>query len=231
MKRENQTFNILSLLLSYPDQELIENLDVLKNELIKERILGNKALKQLSDLFDWMGKNELLDIEEHYITHFERTSSLSLYLFEHIHGDSKERGQAMVDLSQHYRQYGFFSIPSELPDYLPLFLEFLSFIPMKEARSLLGETINILQALLERLTKRQSPYTAVLFALINLTSAVPNFSLVNQYIINDNGNPLPNEVLDKLWEEKAVTFMSDETAKSCSSCPTSCGVNVKGGRP
>ena len=222
MIRQSQTYNILSILLSYPNQETIDNLDLMREELTKENLLGKKALKQLTDLMTWMGKTDILDIEEHYVDRFERTSSLSLYLFEHIHGDSRQRGQAMVDLTNYYRQHGLSTLPSELPDYLPIFLEFLSFMPKKDAKNHLGEVINILQVLLERLTNQASPYAAVLFALKSLTPSLPNFSLIQEIISKDKGSLPSNEILDGLWEDKPVTFMGNSLAKTCSDCSSTC---------
>ena len=103
-------------------------------------------------------------MQERYVELFDRTRSLSLHLFEHVHGESRDRGQAMIDLKSLYEKNGLFLGAAELPDYVPVFLEFLSTRPLTEARTLLGQTAHILTALAERLEKRRSPYAAV-FAL------------------------------------------------------------------
>lgn len=227
MNRQSQTYNILSLLLSYPDKELIENLGLMRDELAREYLLGRRAMRKLSDLMAWMGASDILDLEEHYVDRFERTASLSLYLFEHIHGDSKERGGAMVDLAEYYQKHGFSCTPSELPDYLPMFLEFLSFMPRRDAKNLLGDIINILQALFDRLTDQASPYAAVLFALKSLTSSLPDFNLMRESIFKDKGALPSNDALDRLWEEKAITFMGNDITKGCGTCPSTCTLESK----
>ena len=108
---------------------------------------------------------DLFDTQERYVWLFDRTRSLSLHLFEHVHGESRDRGQAMVDLAQHYEQNGFVISTRELPDFLPLFLEFLSVIPVEDARQLLDDPIEIIATLDERLRKRKSAYRVVFQAL------------------------------------------------------------------
>ena len=97
---------------------------------------------------------------------FDRGRATSLHLFEHVHGDSRDRGPAMIDLAQTYEKAGLLLAPGELPDYLPAVLEFVSTQPPREARAFLGEMAHILNAIFGALQKRDSAYASVLGALL-----------------------------------------------------------------
>jgi nitrate reductase delta subunit len=128
-----------------------------------------------------------------------------LHLFEHVHGDSRDRGQAMVDLTERYKEQGFELAASELPDYLPIFLEYLSFLPKEAALEDLAETGAIIAGLGRRLAERGSPYSAVFNCLIRLSGGVP--AKVTQMI----DKTMPSfEQMDKEWEEKQIEFLGAE---------------------
>ena len=133
----------------------------MRNVIDEENLLPADIRRQLDALIDEIATGDLYDLQERYVELFDRTRSLSLHLFEHVHGESRDRGQAMIDLKSLYEQNGLFLGAAELPDYLPAFLEFLSTRPLAEARTLLGQPAHILTALAERLHKRHSPYAAV----------------------------------------------------------------------
>jgi len=153
-------------------------------------------------------------LQERYVELFDRTRSLSLHLFEHVHGESRDRGQAMIDLKNLYEKHGLSFSTSELPDYLPAFLEFLSTRPSAEARQLLGQPAHILAALAERLEKRDAPYAAVFRALEAL--AVPAADSEQMDVVPEGADADPNDfaALDAQWEEEAVTF-GPAAAPSC----------------
>jgi nitrate reductase delta subunit len=122
------------VLLSYPTEELQSAAPELSANLAEERLLPESVLTKLRGFVDEIATTDLFDLQERYVLLFDRTRSLSLHLFEHIHGESRDRGQAMIDLSQLYERHGLMIEARELPDYLPLFLEFLSTLPLEEAR-------------------------------------------------------------------------------------------------
>ncbi len=99
---------------------------------------------------------------------FDRGRRTALHLFEHVHGDSRDRGPAMVDLAQTYDRAGLQLVPGELPDYLPVVLEFASTQPPAQAREFLRETAHIVQAIFSALLERGSPYASVLAAVLDL---------------------------------------------------------------
>lgn len=162
-------YRILSALLSYPEQDLLDALPEIRSRLADEA----DAAGELDGLLAFLAANELIPLQENYVATFDRTPSQALHLFEHIHGESRDRGQAMVDLLQEYQRHGFEPGISELPDYVPLFLEFLSLVPAAEAEKLLGDAIHVLAAIGERLQRNQSPYAAIFTVLRSLTDVEP----------------------------------------------------------
>ncbi len=156
----NKVLKILSLLLSYPSQDVRAGQDELKAAVAEETSLLSPGMRKLLDnLIDDICKGDLYEAQERYVHLFDRTRSLSLHLFEHVHGESRDRGQAMVDLLKMYEDNGFEIDAKELPDYLPLFLEFLSTRSPEEIHDLLTQTAHITTAIGERLRKRRSIYS------------------------------------------------------------------------
>ena len=148
---------------------------------------------------------------------FDRSRSLSLNFFEHVHGESRARGQAMVDLLETYRAGGFEPVGPELPDHLPMLLEYLSTRPLPEAREVLADAAHIIAALAERLARRQSPYAAVFGALGALAAVPAAAELLAEIAAAPDDDPEDLAALDAAWEETVVTFGPDPNA----GCPAS----------
>jgi len=156
-----QTFKVLSALLCYPEQAM---LDVMPE--IRAMVRQDSQLNlELEPLLQYLESHSLIALQENYVATFDRNQKHSLHLFEHIHGESRDRGQAMVDLLTEYRNNGFVMVPDELPDYVPLFLEFLAQIPEEKSKQLLGDAIHVLAMIGEKLKSNGSPY-AVIFEAI-----------------------------------------------------------------
>ena len=192
-----KTYKVLSALLDYPNEELIEALPELETALADERLLSDGALAHVRCLITALGTEDLMTLQERYIDLFDRVRSLSLNLFEHVHGESRDRGQAMVDLTQLYERHGYGVTSDELPDYLPAFLEFLSHIAADEARELLVETAHVLESIGARLVRRGSPYAAVFDALLALTGGEIPADLVRDEDIRKEDDPA---ALDAQWQ-------------------------------
>lgn len=209
-----KTFKVLSALLSYPDAALIEAAPELRKALDEESVLPLETRPSLDALIDDLSAGDVYDLQECYVELFDRTRSLSLQLFEHVHGESRDRGQAMIDLKALYEQNGLTLSASELPDYLPAFLEFLSMRPFPDALQTLGQTTHILGALAERLHKRGAPYEAVFRALEAL--ATPAADTADMEVVPEDPDVDPDDfaALDAQWEEEAVNFGPD-AAPSC----------------
>jgi nitrate reductase delta subunit len=201
-----RTLKVLSLLLAYPFEGLGAEVPELRGALAQEGLLSAAQQKLLGDLLGEIEHGDLLELQERWVFLFDRTRSLSLHLFEHVHGEGRDRGQAMVDLAQLYEVGGLARAGNELPDYLPLFLEYLSTRPFAEARGLLGETVHILVTLAERLEKRRSSYAGALRALAALAKAKPKPEELAAVVPDDGVAPDDLEALDAVWEEEPVTF-------------------------
>src|SRR4029079_808094 len=160
----------------------------------------------LHRLLDDLENVDLYDLQERYGLLFDRTRALSLHLFEHVHGESRDRGQAMVDLLKLYEESGYTPTTSELPDFLPLFLEYASTPPPKAAVELLGQPANVIAALKERLVKRNSPYAAVMSALLAISKAKLDDAALATWRAGPDTEPEDLEALDAAWEEEEVTF-------------------------
>ena len=184
------TLRVLARLLTYPDAELRRHLPAMSEALARERALGARRQAEILHLIDMVETAPALDAEAAYVDLFDRGRSTSLHLFEHVHGDSRDRGPAMVDLAQTYEKAGLFLAPGELPDYLPAVLEFASTQPPREARAFLSEIVHILNAIFSALRGRQSPYASVLGALIELAGERASAVKVAD-----------DEALDAAWEE------------------------------
>jgi nitrate reductase delta subunit len=202
-------FKVLSILLSYPTEDIQASAAALGEALDADALLSASDRKMVAALIDDIATRDIYDLQERYILLFDRSRSLSLHLFEHVHGESRDRGQAMVDLIEVYERHGLSIEARELPDYLPMFLEFLSTLPVDEARELLGQPIEILTALRERLRKRKSRYAAVFYALEALAKGKPNPKEVETLLAEPEEDPNDLEALDRIWEEEAVTFGPD----------------------
>ena len=200
----NLTLRALSALLAYPSEELQAHASHIRQAVADEKALPAAVRLGLEPLFHRLETEDLLDLQAEYSDLFDRSRSLSLHLFEHVHGDSRERGQAMIDLKEHYLSHGFFLTSSEMPDFLPVFLEFASCLPPKEAKDMLGQPAHVLAALAERLTKRESPYAAIFTALTALAGVRPEPEAVAE--LNERAASEEARPLDEVWEEKPVTF-------------------------
>lgn len=197
-----KTLKVLGILLTYPSTDLVEALPEFQDILKKEKWLPESSLKALDHLMDWMSAQDLLDLQEEFVALFDRTPSLCLHLFEHVHGDSRDRGQALVDLSEVYQDAGLLINTEEMPDFLPLFLEYLSVIDAEESRQNLGEIANVLGVLAGRLKNRQSPYAAVFEALIEAATRKPDRKAVEEALKDAAGKASTFEELDQSWEEQ-----------------------------
>ncbi|CAM5181539.1 Respiratory nitrate reductase delta chain OS=Castellaniella defragrans (strain DSM / CCUG 39792/ 65Phen) OX=1437824 GN=BN940_15751 PE=4 SV=1 [Castellaniella denitrificans] len=166
--RAAPVYSVLSVLLGYPEREWLDALPELSAALPAE------ARARLAPLFAFLEQDaDLIDLQEQYVAIFDRRSAHSLHLFEHVHGESRDRGQAMVDLRNEYLKHGLEPATTELPDYVPLFLEFLGQIPAQAAEDLLGDAIHVLARLGDKLAEADSPYACLFAQLRTMTDVQP----------------------------------------------------------
>ena len=164
----SRTLRVLAALLSYPDEKMRGYLPEMREILRDESALPDARQAELDALIESLAAADQLEVEADYVELFDRGRGTSLHLFEHVHGDSRDRGPAMIDLAQTYEQAGLYLAPGELPDYLPAVLEFVSTQPAREAAAFLGEMAHIFTAIFSALRGRASPYASVLGALLEL---------------------------------------------------------------
>ena len=207
-----KTYKALSALLSYPSRELQEAAGEIGQVLEGEALLSPEALGAIKPLVSEMASWDLYDLQERFVLLFDRSRTLSLNLFEHVHGESRERGPAMLDLLETYRAGGYELAATELPDHLPILLEFMSTLPEAEAMELLKDAGHIIAALAERLQRRESPYAAVMAGLCELAGIDKSDELVAELLKVADDDPEDLDALDEIWEEAEVTFGPDPNA-------------------
>ncbi|HYF16389.1 MAG TPA: nitrate reductase molybdenum cofactor assembly chaperone [Ramlibacter sp.] len=190
MKTMRNTLRALSLLLQYPDERRRELLPLLAEAIDEEAVLPKGRRAEIRALAEAMDRTDPIELESRYVDLFDRGRATSLHLFEHVHGDSRDRGPAMVDLLQTYRTAGLELDASELPDHLGVVLEFASTQPPALAREFLAEMAHILNAIFSALRKRDSAYAAVVAAVLELAGE------------RAEAVPVPDdEPLDASWAE------------------------------
>jgi nitrate reductase delta subunit len=163
------TLRVAAALLSYPDASLLAHLDEIRQLVREEAALSPPRHAEVETLLERMQRTPLLQLEAAYVELFDGGRTTSLHLFEHVHGDSRERGPAMIDLGQTYARAGLLLVEGELPDYLPALLEFASTQPPQQARDFLAEVAHILALIHGALRHRRSAYAGVLGALLDLS--------------------------------------------------------------
>lgn len=194
-----KTFKALGALLAYPETELIAALGEIEDVIEAEALLPKAEVAGLLRLTGMLRDTELMALQERYVEHFDRVRSLSLHLFEHVHGESRDRGQAMVDLNQLYAKEGLQLANHELPDFLPAFLEYLSLLPYRDAVTQLEDTVRILDGIGARLAKRGSHYAAVFNALLRLAGQRGTHTVIEDAEIRREDDPAE---IDRLWAEQ-----------------------------
>ena len=189
----SKSCRVLARLLDYPGAEMRAALPGLLAVLVEEQALTPERLAELKALIATLQQADTYAVEARYVESFDRGRATSLHLFEHVHGDSRERGPALVDLQQTYQSGGMFFEASELPDFLPVVLEFASTQPPETARAFLGEMAHIFNAIFNALQQRESAYASVLGALLELSGEKAHAVRI-----------APDEAMDASWEEPVV---------------------------
>ncbi|MGV8987165.1 MAG: nitrate reductase molybdenum cofactor assembly chaperone [Cypionkella sp.] len=208
----DRTLKAISLLLSYPTAELQSAMPEIGGVLAAEARLTAAARRDLRPLVEALVGRDLYDLQEEYVMLFDRSRTLSLNLFEHVHGESRDRGSAMVSLVETYREAGFDPISSDLPDHLPVLLEFLATRPAPEAQEMLADAAHIFATLAKRLEKRDSPYAAIFAALRQMSGTVADVEAVAAMLEQPEDDPTDLAALDAIWTESEVTFGPDPNA-------------------
>jgi len=197
-----EVLRAFAALLCYPDRELIEALPEARALIDAAAAVSDAERSGLGTLLSHLATRPLLDLQEDYVELFDRTRTLSLHLYEHVHGDARQRGQAMAQLLEVYQEAGFELATAELPDYLPVLLEFLSVLPDERRMALLADVAPLLALLAARLLRRESPYAALLSTL----AAQGGVRGVASDPEEEEASPGDLEALDAAWAEAPVEF-------------------------
>lgn len=223
---EMQILNVISALIDYPTEELYNASEEIKQIIKNNSLLNADDKAGLLGFVDGRKAMDLLDWQSDYDALFERGRSLSLLIFEHIHGESRDRGQAMIDLIAQYKEAGLDLNARELPDYIPLFLEFVStqvtennaVMNYDNVRSWLQDVSHIFALLKVRLAQRSCDYEALFTALVSLSGAEISFDDLAAQVKGEKRDDT-KEAIDKVWEEEMVKFGPDsEQAADASAC-------------
>ncbi|XBS71608.1 nitrate reductase molybdenum cofactor assembly chaperone [Acerihabitans sp. KWT182] len=207
------SLKIIGMLLDYPQQEIRDNRDELISAVQDAGELAPDDAAPLADIIREQCAGPLLDAQETYCALFDRGRALSLLLFEHVHGESRDRGQAMVDLLAQYRDAGLRLNSRELPDFLPLYLEYLSLCPADDAREGLRDIAPILALLGARLRQRESRYAELFDLLLGLCGSELRGNALLAQLAGEGRDDTP-AALDAVWEEEQVKFLA---GKGCDS--------------
>lgn len=215
---------VISILLDYPEDALFDgdHLAACYKVVMDSKLISPDVRAEIGELINELASMESIEAQSRYDGLFERGRSLSLWLFEHVHGESRDRGQAMVDLMDQYEQAGFEIGVKELPDYLPMYLEFLAYQASQtdddmQIRMDIADISHILTALGVRLAEKNSGYVCLFKALLQIAgkpSTAIDDGLAKMDRIVDDSSP---DALDKEWEEEVVDFLSAKQEERCPS--------------
>lgn len=157
-----QIYTLMSRFLDYPNEELIEALDDVIEELPKDKNIGAEERDAIMQFISWVRLHDLTALQGIYVQTFDMTPEHDLHLTHHLFGDDRGRGPALIDLSEHYKEAGLQMAEGEIPDYLPLILEYVSTLEELQARVFLGDAAKVVKVLAENLEKKASPYARLL---------------------------------------------------------------------
>ncbi len=204
---------LVGVLMDYPQDDLWQHREELLSAAC-DPALSSQRRAALRDFVGTLLDTDPFAVQDAWLSTFERGRSMSLLLFEHIHGESRDRGQAMVDLIEAYRNNGFELAARELPDYLPLLLEYLSHRPPDEACDWLGHVKHIVGMLAARAAERRSPYEVLFEILVELAAGTLDVSLLRRRASEEPRDDTA-EAMDRLWEEEVVRFGAEARTEDC----------------
>ena len=231
---------LIGVLLDYPQDDLWQHAGELRQAAADPALLADLPARlshasraeigvQLRAFVETLLASDPLEAQARWVASFDQGRAMSLLLFEHIHGESRERGQAMADLLETYRASGYRLTARELPDYLPLLLEYLAQQPEDQARDWLRHLSAILALLAARAAERELPYAPLLALLTDLADLdQPTPDPARHATLRRRAHDEPRddtpEAIDRVWEEEAVRFgasMGAGTGAGASSAPSS----------
>lgn len=201
-----RSYKVLSALMAYPTAEAQAALVEMSQVLTEEQLFTGDIAERLRRFMQDYQKTDIIERQEAYVALFDRGRHLSLHLFEHVHGESRARGQAMVELMDLYAEAGFDIDSHELPDFLPLYLEFLSLLTPESAKQQLSESLPVIALIGERLASKDSDYR-VLFEALEQVAGAGSWRDSIRKLVASEAPDMTLSNMDEIWEEEAVSFM------------------------
>jgi nitrate reductase molybdenum cofactor assembly chaperone NarJ/NarW len=220
------TLRVLSRLMAYPTTDTVAAIPAMRETLDRDNLLGSERRQGIETVLERLATTPLMQLQEEYVALFDRGRFLSLHLFEHVHGESRDRGQAMVELINYYRESGLELDAHELPDFLPLLLEFLSTRDRDEVNAMLNDAMAVIVLLGARLRERESDYAELFEALVEIGGEPADAEVMREQAASEG----PDEAItkmDEIWEEEQVTFMANTNPAETGGCPASGGAGAK----
>ena len=208
-----EVLSVLSRLIDYPDTDILDHEQAML-AIVDASDLSAELKDGIEGFIETNLQKDLMDWQAEYGAQFERGRSLGLWLFEHVHGESRDRGQAMVDLVNVYREAGLEISQHELPDYIPMFLEFLATQGKENAQGWIKDVEHIIGLLQCRLEKRESDYAILFESLLSLAESSVDLNEIRASIADERRDDT-KKAIDKEWEEEEVTFGSESLDKAC----------------
>jgi len=212
---------MISRLLDYPSQAMFDASGELI-DVVEQSNLRQQHKTQLVSFIQQLTTRDLYDAQENYDLLFDRGRALSLLLFEHVHGESRDRGQAMVNLMNVYKSKGFEVHSSQLPDYIPLYLEFLSEQDKIFAEEWLGDIAHLMTMLSERLIERECYYSILFDSLIEISGIETDRKEISETVKQEQRDDTV-EAIDREWEDKEIKF--DDPIPSGAGCSSTSGLH------
>jgi len=204
---------IIARLLDYPDNDLRDNKEDVLQAMTQYPELNAKHIEKMAAFIHHICEQPLLNVQADHSELFDRGRAVSLLLFEHVHGESRDRGQAMIDLLSQYREAGVDLSTKELPDYLPAYLEYLSILSPEQATEGLHNVAHILALLKARLSHRGSQYAEIFDVLVDLSDSQISQQVLDEKVAQEAKDYTP-EALDAVWEEEQITFSGKDSCVS-----------------
>ncbi len=189
----------LACLLLYPDEELLKSLPEIESTLRESAELDASSKGQLKGLIEWIRETDMSSLQAAYVSTFDIGKHGSLNLFEHTQGDSRDRGHVMVELNRLYKEHGLELTTTELPDHLPVFLEFLAGLKREDAQLWLESVIGPIKKIDHELQLDASPWEAV-------TAALLDFAGAEREVVSERTPDEMIPTLDAEYYEAPVTF-------------------------
>lgn len=204
-----RSLQALARVLDYPEAALQQHAAELADILGAPAELSEAERAAVVVFVTELGEMDLYDAQARYVETFDRGRKTSLYVFEHVYGESRDRGPAMVELKQAYSEHGLETDTRELPDFLPVLLEFCAQLPEESARTWLVETTHVLQRVCVRLAERDSGYASAFTVLLRLIGADPAPEALTDMAGKEQRDDTP-AAIDRVWAEVPVTFGPNE---------------------